>query len=47
MFDSTPSLAPGKGLAAFGYETHEYLISGTANDEPYTTRVVVRRPAEE
>ena len=46
MFDSTPSLAPGKGLAAFGYETHEYLISGTANGEPYTTRMVVRRPAD-
>jgi hypothetical protein len=46
MFDSTPSLAPGKGLAAFNYETHEYLISGTANNEPYTTRMVVRRPAD-
>ena len=46
MFDSTPSLAPGKGLPAFGYETHEYLISGTASGEPYTTRLVVRRPAD-
>jgi hypothetical protein len=46
MFDSTPSLAPGKGLVAFGYETHEYLISGTANGEPYTTRLVVRRPGD-
>jgi len=46
MFDSVPSLAPGKGLAAFQYETHEYYISGTANGEPYTTRLVVRKPAD-
>jgi len=46
MFDSSPSLAPGKGLAAFNYETHEYFVSGTANGEPYTTRVVVRKPAD-
>jgi len=46
MFDSSPSLAPGKGLAAFNYETHEYFVSGTANGEPYTTRLVVRKPAD-
>jgi hypothetical protein len=46
MFDSSPSLAPGKGLAAFGYETHEYFVSGTANGEAYTTRLVVRKPAD-
>jgi hypothetical protein len=46
MFDSSPSLAPGKGLAAFGYRAHEYLVSGTANGEPYTTRIVVRKPAD-
>ena len=46
MFDSAPSLAPGKGLAAFGYQAHEYLVSGTANGEPYTTRIVVRKPAD-
>src|SRR5262245_1351922 len=46
MFDSSPSLAPGKGLAAFKYETHEYFVSGTANGEPYTTRLVVRKPAD-
>ena len=34
MFDSAPSLAPGKGLAAFGYQAHEYLISGTASGQP-------------
>jgi hypothetical protein len=46
MFDSVPSLAPGKGLGAFKYETHEYFVSGTANGEPYTTRLVVRKPAD-
>jgi hypothetical protein len=46
MFDSAPSLAPGKGLAAFGYDVHEYFISGTANAEPYTTRLVIRRPSD-
>ena len=44
MFDSTPSLPPGKGLAAFRYEAKEYFISGTANGQPYKTRLVVRRP---
>jgi hypothetical protein len=46
MFDSSPSLAPGKGLAAFNYEAHEYFVSGTANGEAYTTRLVVRKPAD-
>jgi hypothetical protein len=47
MFDSVSSLAPGKGLPAFGYETHEYFVSGTANGEPYTTRLVIRKPADD
>jgi hypothetical protein len=46
IFDSAPSLAPGKGLDAFKYEAHEYFVSGTANGEPYTTRIVVRKPAD-
>src|SRR5262252_6639110 len=44
-YDSTPSLAPGKGLAAFKYEAKEYFISGTANGQPYKTRIVIRKPA--
>ncbi len=44
MFDSTPSLPPGKGLSAFKYELKEYFVSGTANGQPYKTRLVVRRP---
>jgi hypothetical protein len=46
MFDSSPSLAPGKGVAAFNYQVREFFVSGTANGEPYTTRLVVRRPAD-
>ena len=45
MFDSTPSLPPGQGLSAFRYEAKEYFVSGTANGQPYKTRLVVRRPA--
>jgi hypothetical protein len=44
MFDSTPSL-PGKGLSAYRYEVKEYFVSGTANGQPYKSRLVVRRPA--
>jgi hypothetical protein len=46
IFDSAPSMPPGKGLAHYGYEAKEYFISGTANGRPYTTRIVVRRPAD-
>jgi hypothetical protein len=46
MFDSTPSLPPGKGLAQSNYELKEYFVSGTANGQPYKTRIVVRRPAD-
>jgi hypothetical protein len=46
MFNSATSLAPGKGTDAFNYRTHEYFVSGTANGEPYTTRIVVRKPAD-
>ena len=28
----------------FPYVTEEYLVSGTANGAPYTTRIIVRRP---
>jgi len=45
MFDSAPSQAPGLGPAHFDYETNEYFVSGTADGRPYTTRVVVRKPA--
>jgi len=44
IFNSTPSLPPGKGLADLRYEAKEYWVSGTASDQPYHTRIVVRRP---
>jgi hypothetical protein len=46
-FDSAPSLARGLDLAHFRYETTEYFASGTAAGKPYTTRVVVRQPADD
>jgi Alpha/beta hydrolase domain len=46
MFDSAPSQAPGLGLDHFKYQTKEYFVSGTAAGKPYTTRLVVRRPAD-
>lgn len=45
-FDSSPSLARGLDLKHFRYETIEYFVSGTAAGKPYTTRVVVRQPAD-
>jgi hypothetical protein len=46
MFDSAPSLPPGKGLDFYKYQLKEYFISGTANGQPYKTRMVVRMPAD-
>ncbi len=46
MYDSTPSLPSGKGLAPFKYEAREYFVSGMANKQPYKTRIVVRKPAD-
>src|SRR5687768_17162341 len=46
MFDSTPSLPPGKGLSSFKYDAKEYFVSGTANQQPYKTRIVVRKPLD-
>ena len=46
-FDSAPSLAPELDLEHFRYETTEYFVSGTAAGKPYTTRVVVRQPADD
>src|SRR5262245_66051438 len=45
IFDSTPSLPPGKGLDHFAYQAREYFVSGTANKQPYKTRIVVRKPS--
>ena len=47
MFDSAPSQAAGLDVAHFRYKTTEYFVSGTAAGKPYTTRVVVRQPADD
>jgi len=47
MFDSAPSQASGLDQAHFRYETTEYFVSGTADGKPYTSRVVVRLPADD
>ena len=39
-----PALTPGNEPADFGYVTDEYFVSGTANGQPYRTRILVRRP---
>ena len=46
MFESLMELAPGDDMAHFKYETKEYFVSGTANGQPYKTRIVVRKPSE-
>jgi hypothetical protein len=46
MFESLMQLPPGDDMAHFGYVAEEYLVSGTANGQPYTTRIVVRKPKD-
>ena len=46
MFSSLMALPPGDDLSHYRYETHEYFVSGTAAGQPYTTRLVIRRPAD-
>ena len=46
MYDSAPSQPAGKGLDFYKYVAKEYFISGTANGQPYKTRMVVRMPAD-
>jgi hypothetical protein len=45
-FESLMALKPGDDLAHFKYEAKEYFVSGTANGEPYRTRIVIRKPAD-
>jgi len=46
FFETLMELKPGDDLAHFGYVTKEYFVSGSANGEPYKTRIVIRRPAD-
>jgi len=47
IYVSDQSHAPGYTPVDYGYRRLEYFVSGTANDEPYTTRVVIRRPGND
>jgi len=48
MYPNPPiSIVPGATtVEAFPYVTEEYFVSGTVNDSPYTTRIIVRRPKD-
>ena len=46
MFESLMELKPGDDMAHFKYEAKEYFVSGTANGQPYKTRIVVRKPID-
>jgi hypothetical protein len=47
MYISDQSHAPGYTPTDFSYQALEFFVSGTANDAPYTTRVVIRRPTND
>jgi hypothetical protein len=47
MFPALFSMPPGDDFEHFGYEAKEYFVSGTANGEPYKTRIVIRTPIDE
>jgi hypothetical protein len=44
MYPGLRPEAPGTTAADFGYATDEYFVSGTANGQPYKTRILVRHP---
>ena len=46
IFESLMELKAGDDMAHFKYEAKEYFVSGTANGQPYKTRIVIRRPAD-
>src|SRR5687767_8396155 len=45
--DPAVSVVPGAArVEDFPYLTEEYFVTGTANDAPYGTRIIVRRPKD-
>ena len=44
MYPGLRPEAPGTTAADYGYATDEYFVYGTANGQPYRTRILVRRP---
>src|SRR5262249_37055681 len=47
FYETLMELKPGDDLAHFHYVTKEYFVSGTANGQPYKTRIVIRKPADD
>ena len=46
FYETLMELKPGDDLAHFRYVTREYFVSGTANGQPYKTRIVIRKPSD-
>src|SRR4029077_14620987 len=46
FYETLMELKAGDDLTHFKYVTKEYFVSGTANGQPYKTRIVIRRPSE-
>ena len=47
FYETLMELKPGDDLAHFKYVTKEYFVSGKANGQPYKTRIVIRKPADD
>jgi hypothetical protein len=47
LYETLMELKAGDDLSHFGYVTREYFVSGTANGQPYKTRIVIRRPSDD
>lgn len=45
-YDSSPGQWPGYDMAHYHYVADEYVITGSADGEPYKTRLVIRRPED-
>jgi hypothetical protein len=46
MFAALQRLPADEDLAHFKYIVKEYFVSGNAQGQPYTTRILIRRPAD-
>lgn len=46
MYDSATGQWPGRDVAFYKYDTDEYFVTGTANNKPYKTRLVIRKPSD-
>ena len=46
FFETLMELKPTDDLTHFSYVTKEYFVSGMSNGQPYKTRVVIRKPAD-